>query len=130
VLNDLENEKNVCLIGLWAYNPPAILTAVSDKKRPDVKIVGFDENLATLDAIEAGTIYATVVQDPFNFGYQSVKLMDALARGDKSKVPANGLQIVPHRVVTKDGGPKRESGVECLAVKKFREDLESKTGKK
>lgn len=129
-LNELEKEKDICFVGLWAYNPPAILTAVTDKKRNDVKIIGFDEDSATLDGIQAGTIYATVVQDPFNFGYQSVKLMDALAKGDKSKVPANGLQIVPHRVVTKDGGPKREGGIECLGVKAFREDLEAKTGKK
>jgi ribose transport system substrate-binding protein len=123
-LDDLEKEKNICFVGLWAYNPPALLTAVTDKKRPDVKIVGFDENLATLDGIADGTIYATVVQDPFNFGYEAVKLMDALSRGDKSKVPAKGLQIVPHRIVTKDGGKDR------VEVKKFRADLEAQTGKK
>ena len=30
----------------------------------------FDEDDATLDAIESGTIAATVVQKPFQFGYR------------------------------------------------------------
>src|SRR5262249_18294851 len=29
-LIQLQNEPNVCLIGLWAYNPPEILSAVKD----------------------------------------------------------------------------------------------------
>ena len=41
------------------------------------------------------------------FGYESVKLMAALARGDNSKVPANGIRYVPHRVITKEGGKDR-----------------------
>src|SRR5207244_6526779 len=72
-LIQLGNESNVCLVGLWAYNPPAILTAVKDADRlGTVKIVGFDENPVTLKGVEDGHIFATVVQDPFNFGYESV----------------------------------------------------------
>src|SRR5262249_50274220 len=60
-LTELKKEKDVCLIGLWAYNPPAILSAVKDAKRTgDVKIVGFDEDFATLQGIQDGHIYATV----------------------------------------------------------------------
>ena len=81
VLTQLQTEKNLCLIGLWAYNPPAILSAVKDAGRTgDVKIVGFDEDFATLQGIQDGQIYGTVVQDPFGFGYESVKLMAELAR--------------------------------------------------
>jgi ribose transport system substrate-binding protein len=108
VLTALSGEENLCLIGLWAYNPPAILTAVKDKGRAGkVKIVGFDENTATLQGIADGHIHATVVQNPFEFGYQSVKLMAALAKGDKSSVPSGGIIYVPHRVITKDGGKDR-----------------------
>src|SRR6516165_6461020 len=80
VLTQNQGAKDLCLIGLWAYNPPAILTAVKDSGRTgDVKIVGFDEDFATLQGIQDGHIYGTVVQDPFGFGYESVKLMAELA---------------------------------------------------
>jgi ribose transport system substrate-binding protein len=121
--------KPVCLVGLWAYNPPAILGAVQDalkadppviKKPGDVKIVGFDEHFDTLKGIENGEIYGTIVQQPYQFGYRSVKLMAALARGDKSSLPANnkGIEYIPYRIITreagpaKDGEPKRESATE------------------
>ncbi len=84
VLTKIGNEPNLCLIGLWAYNPPAILSAVRDAgKLGKVKIVGFDENDNTLQGIKDGHIHATVVQQPFEFGYQSVKNMADLARADK-----------------------------------------------
>lgn len=112
-----------CFIGLWAYNPPAILAAVKDKgKQGAIKIVGFDENAATLDGIRDGIISATVVQDPFQFGYQSVKLMASLVQGGAP--PANPLQYVPERIVTKDGGNGR------LAVEPFRQQLEEQMRKK
>src|SRR5207244_8578182 len=44
-LIQLKEEPNVCLIGLWAYNPPACLTAVRDAMNVgNVKIVGLAEN--------------------------------------------------------------------------------------
>src|SRR6185436_21047568 len=64
------------LVGLWDYNGPAILSAVKDaKKVGQIKIVTFDEAEDTLAGIREGAIYATVVQQPFEFGYQAIKLM-------------------------------------------------------
>lgn len=124
-LLQLAQEKNLCMIGLWAYNPPQILNAVRDVKREgQVKIVGFDEDFETLGGIEKGHVHATVVQDPFGFGYESVKLMAALAKGDKSGLPKDGLMYVPHRTITKDGGQGR------IGVVKFRDDLNALLGKK
>lgn len=103
-LTELQGEKNVCLIGLWAYNPPNILSAVKDQgKLGKVKIVGFDEDFITLDGIRDGHIHGTVVQQPFQFGYMAVKAMAALAKGDKSGLPKDGIMAVPHVAVTKDG---------------------------
>src|SRR2546430_1285182 len=66
VLNQLQDKDDVCLIGLWAYNPPAILNAVKKAGRQGkVKIVGFDEMEPTLKGIEDGHIHATVVQNPY-----------------------------------------------------------------
>ena len=124
VLAALRDEPNVCLIGLWAYNPPAILSAAKEVKREGkVKIVGFDEHLETLKGIEDGYIHATVVQNPYEFGRRSVEVMAKLARGEDPKLPANGKEYVPERIVTKDGGPGR------LKAAEFREQLKKLMGK-
>lgn len=125
--------ENLCLVGLWAYNPPACLAAVKDKVKDParlarIKIVGFDEDYATLDGIKEGSIYATVVQDPYGFGYESVKLMAALAKGDQSALPRDGIRYVPHRVIMKEDGER--DGMKRLNVKDFRDQLEKLLGKK
>jgi ribose transport system substrate-binding protein len=102
-LTELAGEKDLCLVGLWAYNPPAILSAANDKgKVGQVKIVGFDENLETLQGVNEGQIVATVVQNPFEFGAQAVTTMAALAKGEPYK--GEVIRYVPFRVLTKDGG--------------------------
>ena len=84
------------LVGLWSYNGPAILSAVRDAgKTGKVKIVCFDEEQDTMEGIKSGAIYATVVQQPYEFGYQSIRLLARLARGDKSGIPASKRIIVP-----------------------------------
>lgn len=103
-LNELAKEKNICLVGLWAYNPPAMLSAVKDKDLlGKVKLVGFDEEPATLQGIRDGHIHGTIVQQPHEFGYLSVKLMAELVKGDKSNLPKDGMMPVPHLAITKDG---------------------------
>jgi ribose transport system substrate-binding protein len=96
-----------CMVGLWAYNPPAMLEGVkAAKKIGEVTLVGFDENEETLQGIKDGAIHSTVVQNPYEFGYRTVKIMAALARGDESvlkgkDVQANHCIYVPHRKITK-----------------------------
>jgi ribose transport system substrate-binding protein len=91
------------LVGLWSYNAPAIYNAVKDaNKVGKVKIIAFDDEDETLAGIKDGAISATVVQQPFEFGYQSVILMNKYLNGDKSVFPANKQIIVPTLVVKKD----------------------------
>ncbi|MDT5271474.1 MAG: ribose transport system substrate-binding protein [Acidobacteriota bacterium] len=91
------------LVGLWSYNGPAILNAVRDAgKTGQVKIIAFDEEDETLAGIKDGAIYGTVVQQPFEFGYQAIKLMAAALAGDRSKIPANKQLFVPTKVIKKD----------------------------
>jgi ribose transport system substrate-binding protein len=112
----LASEKNLCLVGLWAYNPPAILNAAKKQnKLGQVKIVGIDENDETLHGVQDGHIFATVVQDPYHFGAEAVKLMAKLAKGEK--FTGDPIHYVPHRVVTKDGGQGR------VAVEAFQKEL-------
>jgi ribose transport system substrate-binding protein len=123
-LTALGDEKDLCFVGLWAYNPPAILSAVKDKDLlGKVQIVGFDENEATLQGIVDGHIYGTVVQNPFEFGYRSVRIMAALAKGDRSELPKDGIMYVPHRVITKDGGKDR------IPAATFQKELNELLGK-
>lgn len=92
-----------CLVGLWSYNGPAILAGVRAAGRiGQVRIVCFDEEDETLQGVKDGEIAGTIVQQPFEFGYQSVKLLAALAGGDRSAVPADQRIIVPVMTITRD----------------------------
>jgi ribose transport system substrate-binding protein len=90
-----------CLVGLYNYNGPAILNAVRGaKKNGKVKIVCFDENDETLEGVESGDIYGTVVQQPFQFGKQAITRMANYLWGDKTALEG-GKQIVPTRNIKK-----------------------------
>jgi ribose transport system substrate-binding protein len=82
-----------------------------------VHIVAFDEHDNTLIGIKEGFIYGTVVQQPYKFGYESIKLMNQLAKGDRSGLPADGILYVPHLVVKKD------------SVERFQKELNTLLGK-
>jgi len=93
----LVNQADIAgLVGLWSYNGPAIVSAVKDAgKVGKVKIIAFDEEDETLNGIKDGSIYATVVQQPFEFGYQSMKLLAKVLDGDRSGIPASKQIFVP-----------------------------------
>ena len=106
------------LVGIWSYNGPAIYSAVQDQNKVGkVKILCFDSEDGTLKGLEAGAITATIVQQPFQFGYDCVKKMAAYIRGDKTVFPANKQAIVDTDVLTPDN------------VKKFEADFAKLTGK-
>jgi ribose transport system substrate-binding protein len=91
------------LVGLWAYNGPAILSAVKDaNKVGQVKIIAFDEQDETLAGVREGSIEGTIVQQPYQFGYQSVKMMAQIIGGDRSMIPAGKQIFVPTRVIRKE----------------------------
>jgi ribose transport system substrate-binding protein len=92
-----------CLVGLWSYNGPAILNAVREAgKLGKIKIVCFDEDDQTLQGIKDGWIYATVVQQPYEFGYQSVHLIAKALEGDRSGIPGNKLKIIPTLIIKRN----------------------------
>ena len=91
------------LVGLWSYNGPAIADAVkSGGKVGKVKIVCFDEDEKTLAAVKDGIIFATVVQKPYEFGYQSVRMLAALSRGERVDIPKNKIIDTGVDVITKE----------------------------
>lgn len=113
-----------CLVGLFEYEPPLLLEAVkSANKLGQVKIVGFDENDATLQGIVDGHIHGTIVQNPYEYGRKSLELLAKLLRAPEGKerealLPKGGFLDIPARAIQKD------------TVRAFWDDLKQKTGKK
>ena len=103
--------------GLFAYNPPAIIQALKQaNKLGEIKIVGFDEDDATLQGIKDGNVIGTVVQNPYEYGYQSVKILSELLKGNKSVIPEGEFIDISARSVTPEN------------VDEFWADLKAKTG--
>lgn len=106
------NDDIGCLVGLWSYNGPAIVGAVKGAgKAGQIPIVTFDEEADTLQGVADGHIHATVVQQPYKFGYESIRVLAALVRGQDAKIPDDKIVDVPVRIIRKDD------------VKAFREEL-------
>lgn len=104
-----------CMVGFYSYNPPRIYEALRDSgKLNKITVIAFDEDPITLGAVKEGAFAGTVVQQPYEWGYQGMKLLAAVLKGDKSKIPANGLIIIPGIMVTKGN------------VDQFRADLQAK----
>ncbi len=100
----IANNPNLkAMVGLWAYNPPMILSAVEGAgKTGEIHVIGFDEDPVTLKGIQDGKVYGTVVQQPFVFGYKSVEFLSALARGQQLDIPESNLIFVPFKSIRQD----------------------------
>ena len=108
-----------CMVGLFAYNPPLLLEALSQAgKLNKVKVVAFDEDDATLDGIQKGTVHGTVVQNPYMYGYKSVEVLNDVLAGKPEAIPASKFIDIPARQIRKD------------TVDAFWTDLKSKVGGK
>ena len=107
------------LVGIFSYNGPAIKDAVTAAhKEHKIKIVCFDEDGATLQGVRDGIIEATVVQDPYKFGYECVRVLAAISRGEDPKIPAGKIIDTGVQVIDKTN------------VDKFETDFKKKLGKK
>jgi ribose transport system substrate-binding protein len=92
-----------CMVGFYSYNPPRIYEVLKEAgKLGEVTVVAFDEDPITLGGVREGTIAGTVVQQPYEWGYQGMKLMAAYLEGDMSMIPENKLVIVPTAIIDKD----------------------------
>ena len=108
-----------CMVGYYSYNTPRIYEAVKDAgKLGQITIVGFDEDPVTLGGVKEGTIVGTVVQQPYEWGYQGMKDMAKYLEGDKSFVPSSKLIIIPTKIIDKTN------------VDSFSAELQERIGKK
>jgi ribose transport system substrate-binding protein len=122
------------LLGLWSYNAPRIAEEVS--KFPDfrkkVKVVTFDLDELAVEHLEKGNIDVTVCQNPYEMGYQGVRLLKAFVEDDKATVN----EMLPGGATVIDTGvrvivPSRDSPVKgenmnVIDVKEMKEWLASK----
>ena len=99
----LKANPNVkCIIGLNAYSTPAVLKALEQAgKLGQVQVVGFDTHPDTLAGIEAGNVFATVVQDQWGCGFHTVRILAENSRGNTTGLPMFQRRTLPVEIVTK-----------------------------
>ncbi len=107
-----------CMVGFYSYNPPKIYEALkASGKLNKITVIAFDEDPITLGAVKEGSFAGTVVQQPYEWGYQGMKLMAAYLEGNKSKIPANKLIIVPTKVINKSNVAEFEANLKATLGK-------------
>lgn len=73
---------------LFAYSTPSVLKALEQtNKLGQIQIVGFDGNEETLAGIEAGHVYATMLQDPYMIAFEATRILSDAARGNRRELP-------------------------------------------
>ena len=66
--------KNPDVKGIYGTSGNAVMTAVEQSARleKDVKIVGFDATEEEVQALQDGSIYGLVAQNPYGMGYAAI----------------------------------------------------------
>ena len=96
------NPEINCMVGFYSYNPPRIYEALKAAgKLGQITVIALRRGSDHAGRRARGTIAGTVVQQPYEWGYQGMKLMADYLEGDKSGVPENKLIIVPTKVIDK-----------------------------
>ncbi|MEY3142426.1 MAG: D-ribose-binding periplasmic protein precursor [Planctomycetota bacterium] len=91
------------MTGLFEYNSTLAVEVLRQTgKMGKVQLAGFDEGADVIAGIKEGFVLGTVVQDPYGYGFESVRVLLALTKGDMSMIPANGVINIPAKVIKKD----------------------------
>jgi ribose transport system substrate-binding protein len=93
------------LLGLWSYNAPRIAEEVgnSPQIRAQANVVTFDLDELAVGYLEKKLIDVSVCQNPYEMGYQGVRLLKALIEKDDATVK----EILPD-------GRTRDTGVRII----------------
>lgn len=110
VRNAIRNHPGLnVLVGIWSYNAPAIVDVVREvDRRKDFTVVVFDAEPDAITAMKEGQIDAMVVQNPFEMGYQGVRLLQALIKDDKETI---GNMLPKHG---EEGGDIYDTGLKVV----------------
>ena len=99
----IKHPKLALMTGLFEYNSTLAVEVLKQTgKLGSVKLAAFDEGAEVITAIKEGTVLGTVVQDPYGYGFESIKLLHALNQGDMSTIPSNGIVSISAKVIRKD----------------------------
>jgi ribose transport system substrate-binding protein len=91
------------MTGLFEYNSTLAVEVLRQTgKAGKVLLAGFDEGADVITGIREGIVLGTVVQDPYGYGYESVKMLHTLNRGDASVIPDSAVLYIPARVIRKE----------------------------
>jgi ribose transport system substrate-binding protein len=108
----INHRKLKVLVGIWSYNAPAIVGVLEQdeqqKKNRTLTVVTFDAEPIAIKKMSEGWIDAMVVQNPYEMGYQGVRLMKALAKDDKETVK----QMLPS--LGKEDGDLFDTGIKVV----------------
>ena len=107
------------MTGLFEYNSTLAVEVLKQSgKTGQIQLAAFDEGADVIQGIRDGIVLGTVVQDPYGYGYESIKLLHRFTQGDMTGVPADGVISIPARTIRKDNvdgfwadlGAKLEAG--------------------
>jgi ribose transport system substrate-binding protein len=120
------------MLGLYSYNGPRIAVEVAKvpEFRKKTTIVTFDLDELAVEQLEKGNIDVSVCQNPYEIGYQAVRVLKALIADDKATVE----EMFPKGKSSFDTGvrvivPTAESpvkGSNVITIKDMKEWLVSK----
>ena len=110
VRHAIQNHPDVSiLVGIWSYNAGAIVDVVKQLGvRDRMLIVAFDAQPDAIRYMEQGQIDCLLVQNPYQIGYQAVRMMKAMVQGDKKTIE----EMYPN--YGKPGGDIYETGLKVV----------------
>jgi ribose transport system substrate-binding protein len=98
VRNAIINHNDlVAIVGIWAYNGPAVAYVMNERKlRDKLTCVTFDADADSITQMSEGNIDCMCVQNPFEMGYVSVRLLKAMHQNDQATIkemfPSSGQE--------------------------------------
>lgn len=101
------------IVGLFSYSAPSALKAMAEAGRAGtIKVVGFDDAEETQTAIADGSIHASVLQDSYRAGFESIHVLANEVRGvERGPAEQSPTLIVGINVLASDNLDRlREAG--------------------
>lgn len=115
-----EHPDLACIVTLNSRQGPIVLEKLKELGKSDqVKMIAFDTSDKMLDAVEDGQVFAVVAQDAYKYGYEAVKMIGYLCRGEEEFLPVVGRGAIHISVE-----PVRQDDVET-----YRKRLEARSDK-
>ena len=105
IANALKAHPNAnCIVGLWSYSAEVALGGIDQSgKTGQIKVIAFDESPQTQAGVESGRVQASILQDQYRIGYETVRILAATVRGLEQDGPLGPRMVhMPIYVMNKD----------------------------